>query len=127
MTVLTIPALGGFITTYIFRHWIFLINLPALSPAVGIGSVAAGTLATLEDGAFRAASIGSVLLRISAGAVPFLMPLMLQSASGSICFSPASLPSTFSGAVGAITTKFYARRMLAFAGKKRSKHERPAA
>lgn len=110
-----------------------VISLPALPPIVGIASVVVGMLAALtyirharrhpapvldlklfKDSAFRAASIGGTLFRISVGAVPFLMPLMLQVGFGLNPFQSGLI--TFIGAVGAITTKFYARRVLAFAG-----------
>lgn len=42
------------------------------------------------------------------------MPLMLQVGFGLNPFQSGLI--TFIGAVGAITTKFYARRVLAFAG-----------
>ena len=110
-----------------------VISLPALPPAIGIASVSAGVAASLlyifharrhpapvldlklfRDGAFRAASIGGTIFRISVGAVPFLMPLMLQVGFGLSPFQSGLI--TFVGAVGAITTKFLARRVFAFAG-----------
>ena len=110
-----------------------VISLPALPPAVGLASVSAGIAASLlyvfharrhpapvldlslfRDGAFRAASIGGTIFRISVGAVPFLMPLMLQVGFGLNPFESGLI--TFIGAVGAITTKFLARRVLALAG-----------
>ncbi|MEK1869503.1 MAG: DHA2 family efflux MFS transporter permease subunit, partial [Ensifer adhaerens] len=110
-----------------------VISLPALPPVVGIASVAIGLVSALlyirharrhpapvldlklfRDNAFRAASIGGTIFRISVGAVPFLMPLMLQVGFGLNPFQSGLI--TFIGAVGAITTKFYARRVLAFAG-----------
>lgn len=110
-----------------------VISLPALPPIVGSGSVITGLIAALlyivharrhphpvldlklfRDSAFRAASIGGTVFRISVGAVPFLMPLMLQVGFGLNPFQSGMI--TFIGAIGAITTKFYARRVLAFAG-----------
>ncbi|HEV7307085.1 DHA2 family efflux MFS transporter permease subunit [Ensifer sp.] len=110
-----------------------VISLPALPPVVGIASVVIGLVSALlymrharrhpapildlklfRDSAFRAASIGGTIFRISVGAVPFLMPLMLQVGFGLNPFQSGLI--TFIGAVGAITTKFYARRVLAFAG-----------
>ncbi|WOS63453.1 DHA2 family efflux MFS transporter permease subunit [Sinorhizobium fredii] len=110
-----------------------VISLPALPPAVGIASISAGVAATFlyifharrhpapvldlrlfRDSAFRDASIGGTIFRISVGAVPFLMPLMLQIGFGLNPFQSGLI--TFIGAVGAITTKFLARRVLAFAG-----------
>ncbi|WP_309486518.1 DHA2 family efflux MFS transporter permease subunit [Sinorhizobium sp. 8-89] len=110
-----------------------VISLPALPPAIGFASVSAGIAATFlyivharrhpapvldlklfRDSAFRAATIGGTVFRISVGAVPFLMPLMLQIGFGLSPFQSGLI--TFIGAVGAITTKFLARRVLAFAG-----------
>ncbi|WP_085043954.1 DHA2 family efflux MFS transporter permease subunit [Ensifer aridi] len=110
-----------------------VISRAALPPAVGIASVSAGITASLlyifharrhpapvldlrlfRDSAFRAAAIGSAVFSISVGAVPFLMPLMLQIGFGLNPFQSGLI--TFFGAVGAITTKFLARRVLAFAG-----------
>jgi len=110
-----------------------VISLPALPPAVGFASISAGIAATLlyilhgrrhpapvldlrlfRDGTFRAAQVGGTIFRISVGAVPFLMPLMLQIGFGLNPFQSGLI--TFIGAVGAITTKFLARRVLALAG-----------
>lgn len=110
-----------------------VISLPALPPAIGFGTTVLGLLSAclylrharrhprpvldlklLEDSAFRAAAIGGTLFRISVGAVPFLMPLMLQIGFGFTPFQSGMI--TFTGAVGAITTKFLARRVLSLAG-----------
>ncbi|MCF3642517.1 DHA2 family efflux MFS transporter permease subunit [Rhizobium sp. TRM95111] len=110
-----------------------VISLPALPPAIGVVSTVAGLLSgwlyvrhakrhpapildlrLFQDSAFRAASIGGTLFRISVGAVPFLMPLMLQVGFGLTPFQSGLV--TFTGAIGAITTKFLARRVLTFAG-----------
>ncbi len=110
-----------------------VISLPALPPAVGFASVSIGIAAALlyafharrhpapvldlrlfRDSAFRTASIGETAFCISVGAVPFLMPLMLQIGFGLNPFQSGLI--TFIGAVGAIATKFLARLVLAFAG-----------
>ncbi|MDX3925696.1 MAG: DHA2 family efflux MFS transporter permease subunit [Shinella sp.] len=110
-----------------------VISLPALPPIVGMITTAIGILCgflyvrharrhpapvldltLFKDSAFRAASIGGTLFRISVGAVPFLMPLMLQVGFGLTPFQSGLI--TFTGAVGAITTKFVAKRVLVFAG-----------
>ncbi|MCA1444759.1 DHA2 family efflux MFS transporter permease subunit [Ensifer sp. IC4062] len=110
-----------------------VISLPALPTAIGFASVSAGIAATFlyivharrhpapvldlklfTNSAFRAATIGGTIFRISVGAIPFLMPLMLQIGFGLNPFQSGLI--TFVGAVGAITTKFLARRVLAFAG-----------
>lgn len=110
-----------------------VISLPALPTSIGIASVSAGIAATFlyilharrhpapvldlklfRNSAFRAATIGGTIFRISVGAIPFLMPLMLQIGFGLNPFQSGLI--TFVGAIGAITTKFLARRVLAFAG-----------
>ena len=110
-----------------------VVSLPALPPQVGIAATAVGLfcgllyvrharrhpaplldLTLFRDSAFRAAAIGGTLFRVSVGAVPFLMPLMLQVGFGLTPFQSGLV--TFTGAIGAITTKFLAKRVLTFAG-----------
>ncbi|MDQ0454908.1 MFS transporter [Rhizobium paknamense] len=110
-----------------------VISLPALPPAIGVGATIIGflcgfgyffharrhpapllNLALFRKPAFRAAQTGGTLFRISTGAIPFLMPLMLQLGFGMTPFESGM--TTFVGAIGAITTKFMARRMFAAAG-----------
>ncbi|PDT79686.1 DHA2 family efflux MFS transporter permease subunit [Sinorhizobium sp. BJ1] len=110
-----------------------VISLPALPPAVGFATASIGIAAALlyifharrhpapvldlrlfRDSAFRAASIGGTVFRISVGAVPFLMPQMLEIGFGLNPFQSGLI--TFIGAVGAITTKFAARYVLAYTG-----------
>lgn len=110
-----------------------VVSLPALPPAIGVVATLIGLacgalyirharrhptplldLKLFRDSAFRAASIGGTLFRISVGAVPFLMPLMLQVGFGLTPFQSGLV--TFTGAVGAITTKFIAKRVLTLAG-----------
>jgi EmrB/QacA subfamily drug resistance transporter len=110
-----------------------VISLPALPPWIGAVSTVIGLISgwlyirharrhpapildlnLFRDSAFRAAAIGGTLFRISVGAVPFLMPLMLQVGFGLTPFQSGLV--TFTGAIGAITTKFYAKRVLTFAG-----------
>ncbi len=54
------------------------------------------------------------MFRISTGAIPFLMPLMLQLGFGLNAFQSGLI--TFSGAIGALTVKFIARRTFALTG-----------
>jgi len=110
-----------------------VMSLPALPPIIGAVAVVIGItcgflyvrharrhpaplldLKLFEDSAFRAAAIGGTLFRISIGAIPFLMPLMLQAGFGLTPFQSGMI--TFVGAIGALTTKFFAKRVLFFAG-----------
>ncbi|MDE1159642.1 MAG: DHA2 family efflux MFS transporter permease subunit [Neorhizobium sp.] len=127
----------GFVLTSISAAGIVfglsVIGLPALPPAIGIGATAAGAIATVlyirharqhpapilnlrifQDQAFRAAVGGGTMFRISTGAIPFLMPLMLQLGFGLNAFQSGMI--TFSGAIGALTVKFIARRTFALTG-----------
>ncbi|WP_242220838.1 DHA2 family efflux MFS transporter permease subunit [Shinella zoogloeoides] len=110
-----------------------VVSLPALPPIIGIAATVVGLICAVlyvrharrhpaplldlklfHDSAFRAAAIGGTLFRISVGAVPFLMPLMLQVGFGLSPFQSGLV--TFTGAIGAITTKVIAKRVLTFAG-----------
>ncbi|MGV8936406.1 MAG: MDR family MFS transporter [Allorhizobium sp.] len=110
-----------------------VISLPALPPSVGIAATVAGIISGVlfvrharrhkaplldfrlfADPAFRAAAIGASIFRISTGAIPFLMPLMLQIGFGLSPFQSGL--TTFVGAIGAITTKFMAKRAFAAVG-----------
>ena len=59
---------------------------------------------------YRASVLGGTLFRIGIGAVPFLMPLMLQVGFGRTAFESGAL--TFAGAVGALTMKTMAQPIL---------------
>ncbi len=110
-----------------------VVSLPALPPAIGIAAIIIGFICgalylrhakrhpapildfrIFENTTFRAASIGGTIFRISTGAIPFLMPLMLQIGFGLNPFQSGMI--TFAGAIGAITTKFMARRVFAATG-----------
>lgn len=176
------PPIGGFITTFISWHWIFLINvpigiagiviagrvlpdiesqppgridmrgfvlaalaasgvvfglsvisMPALPPAVGGATLVIGLAASFaylrharlvsaplidlrlfSNTSLRAAVLGNALFRIGSGAVPFLLPLMLQIGFGLSPFQSGML--TFVSAFGALAMKFLARRTLRLAG-----------
>ncbi len=110
-----------------------VVSLPALPPAIGIASTIIGFICgflymrhaahhpapildfrIFQNATFRAASVGGTIFRISTGAIPFLMPLMLQIGFGLNPFQSGMI--TFAGAIGAITTKFMAKRVFAATG-----------
>jgi len=110
-----------------------VISLPALPPVVGIVAVIVGIvcgafyirharrhpapildLTLLKNPTFRASVTGGTLFRICVGAMPFLTPLMLQLGFGLNPFQSGLI--TFAGAIGAITTKFIARRTFSAVG-----------
>jgi EmrB/QacA subfamily drug resistance transporter len=165
------PALGGFITTYISWHWIFLINIPIgvagivlatlfiedvraqapdpfdplgmLLAGLGIGGLAFGgsllgldflplpvVLALMAGGAaasyayvvharrcpapvldlslfelptMRAAVLGGFIYRSGIGAMPFLLPLLLQLGFGLTAFQSGLI--TLSNVIGAMGMK----------------------
>jgi EmrB/QacA subfamily drug resistance transporter len=67
-------------------------------------------LKLLDIETFRSGVIGGSIFRIGIGAVPFLLPLMLQVGFGLTPFQSGSL--TFAAAAGALTMKFTAARIL---------------
>lgn len=194
MAWLTIPALvgplvgppvGGFLTTFLTWHWIFLINipigvagivfaltvlpedtmrprtkvdwtgfvlsgasasgivfglsvisLPVLPPVWGIAATMGGILCfffylaharshpnplldpkLFRNRTFALSLAGGNLFRIGAGAVPFLLPLMLQLGFGMTPFRSGMI--TFIAAAGAIMMKFIIQRVLRFGGFRR--------
>ena len=60
---------------------------------------------------FRSAVIGGSFFRIGVGAVPFLLPLMLQLGFGMTPFQSGAI--TFVSAIGAIMSKFLAEKVYA--------------
>lgn len=110
-----------------------VVSLPALPPELGAVMALAGLvsgllylrharrspeplirLSLLEIDTLRAAIRGGILFRIGAGAVPFLMPLMLQVGFGYTAFQSGLV--TCAGIGGAILMKFYTKRILRFLG-----------
>ena len=110
-----------------------VVSLPALPPAFGITATIAGIvcgflyvgharrhpspilgLSIFENDAFRVATVSGTIFRISTGAIPFLMPLMLQLGFGLNPFQSGMI--TFAGAIGALMVKFVARRVFAATG-----------
>ncbi|HLH86954.1 MAG TPA: DHA2 family efflux MFS transporter permease subunit [Xanthobacteraceae bacterium] len=173
------PPLGGFITTFLSWHWIFLINIPIgligialagryienfraeirepfdgigmLLAGLGIAGVAFGLTAIGAKGflpvsalvamiaagsvcivlymlharrtpkpvidlslfrlaSFRAGVAGGFVFRVGAGAIPFLLPLMLQVGFDKTPFQSGLI--TFATAVGAMSMKSVVPMML---------------
>jgi len=67
-------------------------------------------LRLLRIESFRITLLGGVLFRVSVGAIPFLLPLMLQVGFGMTAFESGTL--TFTAAVGAVTMKLTASPIL---------------
>lgn len=67
-------------------------------------------LGLLRVPTFRAAILGGFLFRVGIGALPFLLPLMLQAAFGLSAFASGQL--TFAAALGALTMKLVAKPIL---------------
>jgi EmrB/QacA subfamily drug resistance transporter len=74
-------------------------------------------LGLLRIQTFRASVVGGSLFRVGVGAIPFLLPLMLQIGFGLSPVASGSL--TFIAAVGALFMKTMAKRILEFAGFRR--------
>ena len=81
----------------------------ALHPIIDLG--------LLRIASFRISLLGGVLFRLSVGAMPFLLPLMLQVGFGLSPFESGTL--TFAAAVGAVTMKLTATPILRRHGFKR--------
>ena len=67
-------------------------------------------LRLLQISSFRITLLGGALFRLSVGALPFLLPLMLQLGFGLSAFASGLL--TFAGAAGAMTMKLTASPIL---------------
>jgi len=67
-------------------------------------------LTLLKLPTFKAGVVGGFLFRLGIGAIPFLMPLLLQLGFGLSPFQSGSL--TFAAAAGAMVMKFTASRLL---------------
>ena len=103
-----------------------VLSLPVLPPTFGIVTASAGAVAlciyiwhalhakapllnirVFGDKLFRTATLGGSLFRVGIGAVPFLMPLMLQVGFGITAFDTGMI--MLFGALGAITAKLTTR------------------
>ncbi|MGE3988552.1 DHA2 family efflux MFS transporter permease subunit [Pseudorhodoplanes sp.] len=71
----------------------------------------------LRYATFRASVVGGFLFRLGIGALPFLLPLMLQTGFGMTPFQSGLV--TFAGAIGAIGMKTVAARTISHFGFKR--------
>jgi EmrB/QacA subfamily drug resistance transporter len=67
-------------------------------------------LSLLRHASFRLSLVGGLMFRVSVGAMPFLLPLMLQLGFGMSAFQSGTL--TFTSAVGAVTMKLTAAPIL---------------
>ncbi|MDH6229741.1 EmrB/QacA subfamily drug resistance transporter [Mesorhizobium soli] len=113
-----------------------VVSLPALPPLVGVVTLVIGLLAGLiylrhakvaphpllalrlfRNQVFRSAVVGGSLFRIGIGAVPFLLPLMLQIGFGLTPFQSGMI--TFVSAMGAIGMKLVTAWLFRVAGFRR--------
>lgn len=121
-----IDVAGFLLSAVAFSGFVFgmsVLSLPALPTAWGYATLGAGFLAgvlylaharraryPLLDPAmlryplFRAGILGGSIFRIGIGAIPFLLPLMLQLGFGMTPFQSGLV--TFVAAVGALSSKF---------------------
>jgi EmrB/QacA subfamily drug resistance transporter len=114
-----------------------VVSLPALPPAVGAVAVAVGIvslvlfvlharhhphpvleLRLLSIETFRSCITSGTVFRIAMGAIPFLLPLMLQLGFGLTPFQSGAI--TFVAAGGALFTKAVARSVFARFGFRRT-------
>ncbi len=120
-----------------FVFGLSVVSLPALPPVVGIAAVIIGSLSLLlfirharrhphpvldlklfRIDTFRTCVIAGTIFRIAMGAVPFLLPLMLQLGFGLSAFHSGMI--TFVAAGGALFTKFAAHRVFTRFGFRRT-------
>lgn len=128
-----VDLVGFLIAAVAFSGTVFglsVVSLPALPIIYGYLTLAVGVTASLlylmharrtkyplldpklfRHRLFRSAITGGSLFRIGVGAVPFLLPLMLQLGFGLNPFQSGAI--TFTSAVGAMLSKFMAERLFA--------------
>lgn len=131
-----IDAVGFILAGIAFAGCVFglsVVSLPALPLVYGYLTIAIGAVsgifyflhakrttfplldpALLRHKLFRASILGGSFFRIGVGAVPFLLPLMLQLGFGLNPFQSGAI--TFVSAIGAIMSKFIAERVFARLG-----------
>lgn len=116
-------GLGGFVFG-VAASGIGLLPTPVITAMVTIGAAAlAGyvvharraadpliDLRLFRIGTYRVSVVGGLFFRVGVGAIPFLLPLMLQVGFGLTAFQSGML--TFAAAAGAITMKFTAPAIL---------------
>lgn len=127
-----VDLVGFFIAAVAFSGTVFglsVISLPALPIIYGYLTIAVGVTAgifyllharrtryplldpkLLRHRLFRSSIIGGSVFRIGVGAMPFLLPLMLQLGFGLNPFQSGAI--TFVSAIGAIMSKFIAERVF---------------
>ena len=128
-----VDLVGFFIAAVAFSGTVFglsVVSLPALPIIYGYLTLAIGVTAgllyllharkttyplldprLLRHPLFRSSITGGSLFRIGIGAMPFLLPLMLQLGFGLNPFQSGAI--TFISAIGAIMSKFVAERVFA--------------
>jgi len=114
-----------------------VVSLPALPPMIGVAAVVLGAISTLlfirharrhphpvldlglfSIDTFRICVSSGIIFRIAMGAVPFLLPLMLQLGFGLSPFESGMI--TFISAGGALLTKFIAHAVFTRFGFRRT-------
>lgn len=132
----SIDLIGFVLAGTCFAGMVFglsVVSLPALPMIYGYLTIAVGVVAGIcyvlhakrtqfplldpklfNNRLFRTALTGGSLFRVGVGAVPFLLPLMLQLGFGLNPFQSGAI--TFVSAVGAIMSKFMAERVFAHFG-----------
>jgi EmrB/QacA subfamily drug resistance transporter len=121
--ILSAVGLGGFVFG-VAAGGIGILPQPVIAALIGTGAVAlmayviharraAAPLIDLrlfKIPTFRASVLGGMFFRVGAGAIPFLLPMLLQIGFGISAFESGLL--TFAAAIGAISMKFTAPRIL---------------
>ena len=98
-----LPAALGMMAAGIGLLWLYARHARRVAhPLIDLG--------LLGVASFRIALVGGLLFRVGVGAMPFLLPLMLQVGFGMSAFQSGSL--SFAGALGAVTMKLTAAPIL---------------